>query len=61
MTQELARTHNILRMPRSYYPSNPVLAKDDGTLESGWWFRPTEVVDCKKCIRCDNVRANDEF
>ena len=42
-------------------PSNPVLAKDDGTLEGGWWYRPTKVVDCKKCIGCDNVRAKDEF
>ena len=50
-----------MRIPRSYYPCDPVLAKDDGTLEGGWWYKSTEVVDCKNCIGCDNVKAKDEL
>ena len=50
-----------MRIPRSYYPSGLVLAKDDGTPESGCRYRPTEVVDYKKCIGSDNVKAKDEF
>jgi hypothetical protein len=60
LCRELARTNNFWRIPKSYYPSDPVLAKDDGTPEGGWWCRPTEVVDCKKCIECDSLRAKDE-
>jgi hypothetical protein len=51
--RELARTNEIVRIPRSYDPSDLVLTKDDGT--------PTEVVNCKKCIGCDSIKAKDEF
>ena len=59
LCRELAHTNDIVRIPRSYYPSDPVLAKDYGTPEGGWWYRLTGVVDCKKCIGCDNVKAKD--
>ena len=61
LCRELVHTNDIVRIPRSFYPDDRVLAKDDGTPEGGWWYRPTEVVDCKKCIECDNVKAKDEF
>jgi hypothetical protein len=40
---------------------NRVSSKEDGTTEGGWWYKSTEVVNCKKCIGCDSFRAEDEF
>jgi ribonuclease HI len=58
----LVQTNNILQIPKSYYPrTKPIFEKEDGTTEGGWWYRPTEVVNCKKCIGCYNLRAEDEF
>ena len=43
LCRELAHTNDIVRIPRSFYPYDPVLTKDDGTPEGGWWYRPTEL------------------
>jgi hypothetical protein len=62
LCRALVQTNNILQIPKSYYPrTKPIFEKDDGTTEGGWWYRPTEVVNCKKCIGCYNFRAEDEF